>query len=226
MSKPPNSTNLSNNPATPYLNARREWDERYGDALSHARSWRFAALASIAVAGLAVAGVSYIGAQSKIQPFVVAIDQMGSPVAIAQPTGGSAVSQRILIAQIANWIWNARTQLSDPAAQKVLIDQVYALSSADTGKYLNGYYKAHSPFTDDGSVVRVNVTSALPVSENTYQVTWVESRAQPGQTVTTQNWKANLTLGIDPKLADKPQVALANPLGIFIKSLTWTQVLN
>ena len=222
MSKPPHS----NTPATPYLNARREWDERYGDALARARSWRLAALASMAVAGLAVAGVSYIGAQSKIQPFVVAIDQMGSPVAIAQPSGGSAVSQRILIAQIANWVWNARTQLSDSAAQKVLIDQVYALSSADTGKYLNGYYKEHSPFTDDGSVVRVNVTSVLPVSANTYQVTWVESRAQPGQTVTTQNWKANLTVGIDPRLADKPHVALTNPLGIFIKSLTWTQVLN
>lgn len=222
MSKPNHGKSI----ATPYLNARREWDERYGEALSRAKTWRFAALASIAVAGLAVAGVSYIGAQSKIQPFVVAIDQMGSPVAIAQPTGGSAVSQRIVISQIANWIWNARTQLSDAAAQKVLIDRVYALSSADTGKYLNDYYQAHSPFTTDGTVVRVNVTSVLPVSENTYQVTWVECRAQPGQTVTTQNWKTNLTVGIDPKLANKPQVALANPLGIFIKSLTWTQVLN
>ena len=100
------------------------------------------------------------------------------------------------------------------------------MSSADTGTYLNGYYKEHSPFTDDGAVVRVNVTSVLPVSESTYQITWVESRVQPGQAVVTQNWKADLTLGTDPRLADKPHVALANPLGLFIKSISWTQVLN
>lgn len=218
--------NSSSSIATPYLNARREWDERYGDALSRAHSWRIVALSAIGVAALAVVSVGYIGAQSKIQPFVVAIDAMGSPVAIAKPTGGSAVSQRIIISQIANWIWNARTRLSDPAAQKVLIDNVYALSSADTGRYLNDYYKDHSPFGSDGAVTRVNVTSVLPISENTYQITWVESNAQPGKTTATQNWKANLTVGIDQKLAEKPQVAIANPLGIFIQSLTWTQVIN
>ena len=218
--------NSSSSIATPYLNARREWDERYGDALSRAHSWRIVALSAIGVAALAVVSVGYIGAQSKIQPFVVAIDAMGSPVAIAKPTGGSAVSQRIIISQIANWIWNARTRLSDPAAQKVLIDNVYALSSADTGRYLNDYYKDHSPFGSDGAVTRVNVTSVLPISVNTYQITWVESNTQPGKTTTTQNWKANLTVGIDQKLAEKPQVAIANPLGIFIQSLTWTQVIN
>ncbi len=218
--------NSSSSIATPYLNARREWDERYGDALSRAKTWRIAALSAIGVAALAVMGVAYIGAQSKIQPFVVAIDSMGSPVAIARPTGGSAVSQRIIVSQIANWVWNARTQLSDPSAQKVLIDNVYSLSSADTAKYLNEYYKEHNPFGSDGAVTHVNVTSVLPVSENTYQITWVENNAQPGKTATTQNWKANLTVGIDQKLADKPEVILSNPLGIYIKSLTWTQVIN
>ncbi|BBP04806.1 hypothetical protein TPL01_12170 [Sulfuriferula plumbiphila] len=48
------------------------------NAIARAKSWLLAALATIAVAGLAVAGVSYIGALSKIQFFVVAIYQMGS----------------------------------------------------------------------------------------------------------------------------------------------------
>lgn len=212
--------------AAPYLNARREWDERYGDALSRAHSWRIAALSAIGVAGLSVVSVGYIGTQSKIRPFVVAIDTMGSPVAIAKPTGGSAVSQRIIIAQLANWIWNARTVLSDPAAQKVLIDNVYALSSAETGRYLNEYYTAHSPFSGDGTVTHINITSVLPISSDTYQITWLESRAQPGKASASESWKANITVGIDSKLAEKPQVAIVNPLGIFIKSITWTQVIN
>ena len=35
---------------TPYLSARREWNERYGDYIARARSWRWAALEAIAVA--------------------------------------------------------------------------------------------------------------------------------------------------------------------------------
>ncbi|WP_276709048.1 VirB8/TrbF family protein [Thiomonas arsenitoxydans] len=45
--------------ANPYLNARREWDERYGDALARAKTWRLAAFASLAVAAIAVAGITY-----------------------------------------------------------------------------------------------------------------------------------------------------------------------
>ena len=39
------------NPSNPYLNARREWDERYGDQIARAKSWRAAAFASLAVDG-------------------------------------------------------------------------------------------------------------------------------------------------------------------------------
>ncbi|CQR42311.1 hypothetical protein THICB3180099 [Thiomonas sp. CB3] len=99
--------------ANPYLNARREWDERYGDALARAKSWRHAAIGALAVAAIAVTGVVFIGAQSKIKPYVVAIDKMGNPVAVAQPISGGAVDQRIIEAQVANWIWNARNVRAD-----------------------------------------------------------------------------------------------------------------
>ena len=46
--------------ANPYLEARREWDERYGDALSRAHHWRLAAFAALSLAGVAVLGVAYV----------------------------------------------------------------------------------------------------------------------------------------------------------------------
>ena len=69
----------------PYLNARREWDERYGGLISRARNWQLIAAGSLAVAVVAVVGIAFIGSQSKIQPFVVVTDQLGSPVAVARP---------------------------------------------------------------------------------------------------------------------------------------------
>src|ERR1700722_1092349 len=92
------------NSAHPYLSARREWDERYGDAIARAHSWRVAAFGSLAVAAISELGLIYLGAQSEIKPYVIALDKLGDPVAFAQPADGRAVEQRVLEAQIASWV--------------------------------------------------------------------------------------------------------------------------
>lgn len=216
-----------NKTSNPYINARREWDERYGDVIARAGMWQKVAIGSMVVAALAVGGVSYIGSQSKIQPFVVTLDTMGAPVAIAKPiASGQEVNQRIMISQVANWVWNARTVLADPDAQKILIDRVYAMSNSETAKYLNEHYAANSPFSMDGSTVRVTINNLLPISKDTYEVSWTESKAMPGKTAVTSKHKASITTAVDPKMAEKPNVAINNPLGLFVKSLTWAQAVQ
>lgn len=214
------------NEKNPYLNSRREWDERYGDSVARARTWRYAAFGMIGIAAMAVLGVAWIGSQSKVKPFVVALDGLGNPIAMAQPTGGSAVSQRIIEAQVANLIWNARSVINDQTAQKTLLDRVYAMLSPDAASYLNDYYKTHSPFADDGITTNVEINSILPISKDSFQINWKESKFNTSQPMGSSQWKANVTVGVDPGLADKPQVMIANPLGIFIKSISWTQVLS
>ncbi|MEW6559629.1 MAG: VirB8/TrbF family protein [Pseudomonadota bacterium] len=210
--------------ANPYLNARREWDERYGDALSRARNWRLAAFGSLGVAALAVAGIAYVGGQSKIEPFVVGLDKMGDPVAMARPAGGSAVNQRIIEAQVANWVWTARTVVPDAVAQKALIAKVYAMAAVGAASYLNGYYAAHPPFGD--FTINVTITSVLPISQDTWQVGWDERRFVGGQPKPVEHWRANITTGVDPKLAESTQVMLDNPLGLFIRNVTWTSIVG
>ena len=212
----------SNNP---YLNARREWDERYGDAISRAHNWKMMALGAVAVAGIAVAGIAYIGAQSKIQPFVVTIDKMGNPIAMAQPVTGGAVNQRIIEAQVASWVWNWRSMLSDPIAQKQLLAQVYAMASTQTAAEINPWYK-RTWAADAGFIVSPHVTSILPVSKNTYQVNWTETRYKDGQNDGTTSYKGNVTVGIDKKIASTAQASMLNPLGIYVQSITWTKVLS
>ena len=66
---------------SPYLAARREWDERYGDLITRARNWRtMAALCSL-VALVATAGMVWLSARSHVVPFVVLVDNLGRPVA-------------------------------------------------------------------------------------------------------------------------------------------------
>ena len=211
--------------SNPYLNARREWDERYGDAISRAHNWKMMAFGAVAVAGIAVAGIAYIGAQSKIEPFVVTIDKMGNPIAMAQPVTGGAVNQRIIEAQVASWVWNWRSMLSDPIAQKQLLAQVYAMASTQTAAEINPWYK-RSWTADSGFVVSPHVTSILPISKDTYQVNWQETKYKDGQIDGTTSYKANVTTGIDKKIASTAQASMLNPLGIYVQSITWTKVLN
>ncbi|BDB13981.1 VirB8/TrbF family protein [Acidithiobacillus ferrooxidans] len=219
------NTKTGGGSANPYLNARREWDDRQGDALARAHNWKMMAFSAIAVAGIAVFGAIYIGAQSKIQPYVVAIDKMGNPIAMAQPVTGGAINQRIIEAQVASWVWNWRSMLSDPVAQKQLLAQVYAMASTQTAAEINPWYK-RSWTADAGYVVSPHITSILPVSKNTYQVNWTETKYKDGQSDGTTSYKGNVTVGIDKKIASTAQASMLNPLGIYVKSITWTKVLS
>ncbi|MBE7564306.1 type IV secretion system protein [Acidithiobacillus sp. HP-6] len=207
----------------PYLKARREWDERYGDQVTRAHNWRKAAFSAFGVAALAVLGIAYIGAQSKIQPYVVSIDSMGNPIAIAQPSTGGAVSERIVEAQVANWVWEWRSFLPDPKVQKQMSQRVYALIGTDVAAELNPWYEK-AWVKNAGKTVEVHISSVLPVAKNTYQVNWVETHYQNGQSLGQSYWKANVIVGFDKKLTASPQVLITNPLGLYIKSLTWTAV--
>ena len=54
----------------PYLAARREWDERYGDQITRAKNWRTMATLSALVALLATSGVVWLSVRSHVVPFV------------------------------------------------------------------------------------------------------------------------------------------------------------
>jgi type IV secretory pathway TrbF-like protein len=70
----------------PYLAARREWDERYGEFITRARNWRMVAMISAFAALLATGGMVWLSAKSHVVPFVVLIDSLG-------PAGGIRSTQ-------------------------------------------------------------------------------------------------------------------------------------
>lgn len=209
----------------PYLNARREWDERYGGLISRARNWQLIAAGSLVVAVVAVVGIAFVGAQSKIQPFVVVTDQLGSPIAVARPAAVAKADfdKRLMISQLAAFISDTRSMLPDAVAQQVTLDRVYAMAGRDVAGFLNNFYKDASPFSVDGSVTRVQISSVIPQGGDTYQISWLETKAKPGAAAASEHWKAVVTVGTDAKLAENQKVALWNPFGIYIKSISWTK---
>lgn len=85
----------------PYLSARREWNERYGDYIVQARNWRGAAFAALAIAAVLAVGVVWQAAQSKVVPYVVQIDKLGDAVAVARADRAAPADARVVKAQLA-----------------------------------------------------------------------------------------------------------------------------
>jgi type IV secretion system protein VirB5 len=207
----------------PYLSARREWNERYGDYIARARNWRLAAFAALAVSLVLAVGVAWEAAQSKVVPYVVEVDKLGDAVAVTRADRAAPADARVVKAQLAAWIVDVRAISSDPLAQKAALARSYALTAATATIFLNDYYRQHSPFGQPRTVA-VSVDAALPVSPQTYQLQWSEdARDLQGRDIATTHWLASVTVAFDPPTDERG--ILSNPLGLYVTSISWTQKL-
>jgi type IV secretion system protein VirB5 len=211
----------------PYIEARREWNERYGEYVHQAHNWRTMAIISGAVALVAVIGVCYIGAQGKIVPYVVEVDKLGETAAVARADRAPPVDPRVVKAYLARFVADWRTVTVDRQAQKGAIGRVYAMlpsGSRAVGK-LNEYFKAHNPFLlATKESVDVAVTNLLLISDRTWQVEWEETtRDERGAVQSTVRMKVSIIVGITPP-TEESQI-LINPLGVYITDLNWAQQL-
>ena len=206
---------------TPYLSARREWNERYGDYIARARNWRGAAFAALAISAVLALGVVWEAAQNKIVPYVVEVDKLGDAVAVARADRATPADARVIKAQLGGWIVDVRSLSSDPTAEKTALARTYALTAATATTFLNDYYRQHSPFGPTRTVA-VSVNAVLPVSDRTYQIQWSEdARDFQGRDIGTTHWLASLTIAFDPPSDERG--ILSNPLGLYVTGITWTQ---
>jgi type IV secretory pathway TrbF-like protein len=206
---------------TPYLSARREWNERYGDYIARARSWRWAAFSALAVSLVLAIGVVWQGAQSKVVPYVVEVNKLGDAVAVARADRAAPADVRVIKAQLASWIVDVRSVSSDPLAQKAALSRSYAMTAATATLFLNDYYRQHSPFNQNRTVA-VSVDAVLPISKQTYQIQWSEDgRDLQGRNLATTHWLASVTIAFDPPTDERG--VLSNPLGLYVTGISWTQ---
>ena len=211
----------------PYVEARREWNERYGDYIQQARHWRTMAIISGLAALLSVIGIAYIGAQGKIVPYVVQVDKLGEAAAVSRADRAANVDSRVIKAYLARFVADWRTVTVDRQAEKSAIGRVYAMlpgGSIALDK-LNDHFKAHNPFLlADKESVAVAVTNLLPLSDKTWQLEWLETtRDQRGAIESTVRMKASIIVGIRPPTEEN--LIVINPLGVYITDLNWSQQL-
>jgi type IV secretion system protein TrbF len=211
----------------PYLAARREWDERYGEFITRARNWRTMAIISALVALVATGGMLWQSARSRVVPFVVLVDSLGRPVASGLAEQASVGDDRLRRAVIQDWIENVRMVTTDGVTQRRAIDHVFAYIASGTNAqaFISDFYRNDPPFKRaQTGTVAVEVKSVLPTSDRSFEVDWVETtRDLFGSVKSTDHWKGSFTIALNAPTEERQ--ARINPLGLYMTAASWAKVL-
>ncbi len=203
-----------------FLRARHEWDERIGNAIYDAHSWKMAFFISLMVSIGSVIGISYIGSQSKIQPFAIAISNDKAQALSPLNKLPETEKQRLYVRDLSDFISDMRSVFIDTQAQKIAITNGYAMLREGDPAYnqITSLFKVNNPFKRaESELVKVNVESVLPISPNTYQAEWIEETTDlKGKIIAKKRYKATMNIYfIQPT---SQEAILRNPLGLYIKT--------
>ena len=211
----------------PYLDARREWNERYGSYISRAKNWRLMAFGILGICLVQTVGLVVMATQNKIATYVVEVNKLGSATSVVRADLMGKTDERVIKSLLARFISDTRSVVSDGVAQRQMIDRSYAMLSNGTRALtiINEYYKNDPPFARAATVgVNTDISSVIPVTDKTWQVEWEETtRSTSGAIVSKLRWKANLTLAFNAPNNER-QIRV-NPIGVFVIDLNWSQVL-
>jgi type IV secretory pathway TrbF-like protein len=217
--------------ANPYVEARREWDERYADLVLGKRNWQIAAAGSLAVSLILAGGIVWQCTRSRYIPYVVEVDKLGYALTVPHPltpSSTSDVAERIERYEVATFIRNARVVSSDVQLEQQMVDALLAHARGAADHFLDAYYHAdsftHNPFKlAEKHTVAVQIDSILKTSPHGYQVRWTEIQRDLNGVVigAPSHWEALLKGQI--VAPDTDAAIVSNPLGFYVTQLSWTE---
>lgn len=215
-------------PVTPYVSARREYMERYGDLVKNAHSWKLIAFGSMGITFLLAGGLVAVSHQSKVVPYAVELNGHGEVVRVQRADLLSAPNANQIRASLRSWVIGARAVYGDRYAMKNLIDQTYAMTYPDSPafKELAEYHRSNDPYQRAArETVTVDVKVVVPISDTSWQVEWTETTKElSGKVVSVKDMQGNFTVAVSPP-TDANQIML-NPLGLYVRSFSWTSRLT
>ncbi|GLR55171.1 VirB8/TrbF family protein [Shinella yambaruensis] len=216
-------------PDSPYLSARREWNERYGGFIKAKNNWRLVALGAVACSALAIGGLIAVSLQTKVVPYAVELNGHGEVVRVQRADVIARPTSNQVRASLRSWLIGARSVYTDRDALKHMIDTTYAMTLPESPAYqeLATFHRSNNPYrrAHKGETVGIDVHVVVPVSDDTWQIEWTETaKNASGKVVETKNWQGNFTILVSPP-QDAQQI-MVNPMGIYVRQFAWTNRLQ
>ena len=219
---------------SPYLNARRAWNDHVGSVMAARATWQLVGLLSLLIALVAVGGAIYLGQQSKFIPYVVEVDKLGGVLAAGPARLAQKAEGRVVQAHLAAWITYAREVTPDVALERKAIFGIYALigphdpSAQKMNEYLSETAPTNPFVRAAKETVDIQINSVLQQTPETYQVDWTENtRDRDGVLLHPPvRMRALITVYfVAPTASTTDQKMRLNPLGIYVRDYHWARQL-
>lgn len=219
--------NNNKTPSSPYLDARREWNERYGSYVVMARFSRVMAYLTTMIALVAVAGAVWLAGQKEVKPYVVEIDGSGL-IQNVQGIGeiDKKTKARIIKAQLSTFIEKCRAVVLDAQIQRQNVMEIYKYLLKNTPAFtkITEFFRTNDPFERaKKETVFAAITRIMPLKDNAWQVEWKETTMdrKTGQALKVNNYKMIAYITTSPP--NDEAAIIKNPLGIIISDLNWSK---
>ncbi len=203
-------------PLTPYQRARQEWDDRIGSARVQAKNWRFMAFLSMFVALILLVMLVISLSLNQNNVYVAQVTAGGQVVNVAPLQKNYTPTQAEEEYFLSHFIQLIRSVSLDPVVAKQNWLQAYQFLTSSASEQLNTFMQQHNPLDLLGKkTVSVTISNINPLSNNTYDVDWVEKTIDAnGQAEGEQSYNGEFTLMVKAPTTQK--AILQNPLGIYI----------
>jgi type IV secretion system protein VirB5 len=212
-------------PQTPYQRAAQLWDERIGSARVQARNWRLMALGGLLLSAGLSSGLLWQSMQSRVVPYVVEVDRLGEPRAVAPADKSYRPTDPQIAWHLARFITDVRSISLDPVLMRENWLSAYDFATARGARFLNQYARSANPFGDVGNrTVSVEVTSVVRASDQSFEVKWTESEFDRGNLAGTSRWTAILSVTMRPPAS--AEELRKNPLGLYVDAIDWSRELD
>lgn len=217
----------------PYTSAKKEWNHHLGSLLIEKKNWQFVALVSLLLTIISISGLLIIADRSQYIPYIVNVDQLGRVSSVGPLRQINEIDERILKNTLSKFIENSRLITVDRFLQRKAIIDVYShiLGQSPAKNKISQWYNGsekNSPIKRaEKELVSVHISDILQLTNNTWQISWKETTTDHNGELLNfpVNMKAILTTEIVPHSRETTEDQMSlNPLGIYIKDFSWSQV--
>ena len=216
-------TTLTAKPDSPYLAASAALRSEY-ERLAHSNRMMRQSMIAMAIALVLSSTLSlYLARKPHVVPYVVEMDKAGEIIGVAQPLAAiQSVSDAVIRFELARFITDARSVLSDGAAEKAALHRVYDMARGEAATVLPTWYRNHPPFEiASKETIQSEVDSVLRAPSGAYEVRWTEAtRNLNGDMLSTVHWRALLAVEL---ATPDPDYMLSNPIGLFVTQIDWSE---
>ena len=214
----------------PFLAARHEFMNAFGDLARGKRNWQLIAYALAGLLALLAIADLRLAVSSRVVPYVVQVDRLGQVLTVGPAEDLKEPDQRLVASELARFIRSIRSVLPAAAAagEAEMLRRGYASVAPEAAAFLNDYFA--NPVNDPRVLGlrltrQVNVTGVLRVPHSdVWRLQWTEAErsTQPGGLTRTAAWEGYVTVRlVPPRTVEAVQ---DNPLGLAVTSVNWTQV--